>query len=206
MVKQRESDALSERQRAILESALLCFTEKGFAATTLEEIRQKSGASTGSIYHHFSSKEELAGALYVEGLRDYQQGLLHELGRRRSAKQGILSIVKNYLLWVEAHPDWARFLLYMPQASLVASSQEKLKEMNRAFFSGVRSWIEPHIKSGALRRLQTDLYIVLVIGPCQEFARNWLAGRTTTPLAEATRVLCEAAWLSVSNLPSQAEE
>ena len=34
----------------------------------------RARASIGSIYHHFRSKEQLAAALYVEGLRDYQEG------------------------------------------------------------------------------------------------------------------------------------
>jgi AcrR family transcriptional regulator len=58
-----------ERQEAILSAALECFTSRGFAATTVEEIRRRSGASIGSIYHHFGGKEGLAAELCVEGLR-----------------------------------------------------------------------------------------------------------------------------------------
>jgi len=40
----------------------------------MADIRVRARASIGSIYHHFRSKEQLAAALYVEGLRDYQEG------------------------------------------------------------------------------------------------------------------------------------
>src|SRR5215475_5808955 len=80
-----------DRQRGILMAALDCFTTRGVSATTLEDIRAKSGASIGSIYHHFRSKENLAATLYVEGLRDYHAGLLsHYDGvvvRRRGSGQ-----------------------------------------------------------------------------------------------------------------------
>ncbi len=33
----------------------------------MEDIRKLSGASIGSIYHHFANKELLARALYLEG-------------------------------------------------------------------------------------------------------------------------------------------
>src|SRR6266566_5134063 len=62
------------RRSRILEAALACFNERGFTATTIEEICQRSGASVGSVYHHFGGKEGLAAALYVEGLRGYQRG------------------------------------------------------------------------------------------------------------------------------------
>src|SRR5215470_14374357 len=76
-VQARVRSAASERRRkSILDAALACFLERGVAATTTEEIRDRSGASIGSIYHHFGDKEGLAGALYVEGIRSYQEGFL----------------------------------------------------------------------------------------------------------------------------------
>ena len=50
------------RRKAILEAALKSFSTKGFTETTMEDIKRLSGASTGSIYHHFENKEMLAQA------------------------------------------------------------------------------------------------------------------------------------------------
>src|SRR5688572_22391487 len=111
--------ATSKRRREILEAALACFTELGFAATTMEEIRRRSRASTGSIYHHFSGKDELAGALYLEGIQRYQDGLLVALGRHRSAARGIRAIVLYHLGWVEAHHELARYLFQTRRAESV---------------------------------------------------------------------------------------
>ena len=49
-----------------MNAALELFVTKGFLATTMDDVRRRSGASIGSIYHHFGSKEDLAAALYVE--------------------------------------------------------------------------------------------------------------------------------------------
>jgi AcrR family transcriptional regulator len=67
-----------ERRRQIIQAALSCFTAMGFANTTMEEIRIRSGASNGSIYHHFKNKDQLAVAVYLEGIIDYQSSLLNE--------------------------------------------------------------------------------------------------------------------------------
>ena len=54
----------------IIKTALSCFIEKGFAATGIGDICKKSDISVGSLYHHFKSKEQLAGAVYIEASRD----------------------------------------------------------------------------------------------------------------------------------------
>jgi AcrR family transcriptional regulator len=196
-VRSGRRDRSLRRQRRILHAALDCFTNVGFNATTLEEIRSRSGASIGSIYHHFSSKEELAAALYVEGLRDYQEGLLAELRRHKGCASGIRATVRYHLRWIAKHPGWARYLSEMRRAESVAAVEEKIRIMNRKFFAEIRRWLEPHLKRGVLKRLPDDLYIAVIAGPSQEFARRWLAGRAKTDITQAAKVFADAAWISL---------
>ncbi len=44
---------------ALLDSAAACFVEKGFAATSLDEVAQRARVTKGAIYHHFASKRDL---------------------------------------------------------------------------------------------------------------------------------------------------
>ncbi|KIL37570.1 hypothetical protein SD71_02870 [Cohnella kolymensis] len=54
------SDSYKEEKRAaILEGALHCFTEKGYQATTVDDIVRHLGMSKGAIYNYFSSKEDM---------------------------------------------------------------------------------------------------------------------------------------------------
>lgn len=43
----------------LLEAVLGLVREKGYAATTVDDICQRAGVSKGSFFHHFRSKEEL---------------------------------------------------------------------------------------------------------------------------------------------------
>ena len=52
-----------ERAPEILEAALACFSEKGFAATRMEDIARRAGISKGTIYLYFESKEAVFQAL-----------------------------------------------------------------------------------------------------------------------------------------------
>jgi AcrR family transcriptional regulator len=52
-----------ERPAEILNSALACFTERGFAATRLDEVAQRAGVTKGTLYLYFDSKEDLFKAV-----------------------------------------------------------------------------------------------------------------------------------------------
>jgi len=189
--------ARGERQNAILSAALECFTERGFAATTVEEIRKRSGASVGSIYHHFGGKEGLAAELYVDGLGGYQAGLLESLEGRPHPEASIRALVKHHLGWVESNPALAKFLMNRRETELRLATEARVRELNRDFFPRVAAWMERHVHSGALRPVPADLWEPLLLGPSQEFARLWLAGRTRIALRRAERELAEATWNAV---------
>jgi AcrR family transcriptional regulator len=174
------------RKEEILDAALKAFTEKGFAAATVADVRELSGASTGSIYHHFGDKEGIAAALYVEALRDYQHGVLAILEREHDGERGIKALVRHHLRWVASHPDLARFLL----AGRPPGAEERLHEMNREAFAAVRAWLEER----GLRRMPLDLVFPVLFGPAQEFCRGWLRDRTRSSMTTAERVLADAAW------------
>ncbi len=50
----------SGRSRAvILEAALQLFSKQGYRGTSIREIAEEAGLSTGNVYHHFPDKEAL---------------------------------------------------------------------------------------------------------------------------------------------------
>jgi AcrR family transcriptional regulator len=52
-----------ERAPEILDAALACFSERGFAATRMDDIARRAGISKGTIYLYFDSKEAVFKAL-----------------------------------------------------------------------------------------------------------------------------------------------
>ena len=55
-----EQDKKSEKSRAaILEAALDLFSRQGYRGTSIREIAQSAGVSTGNVYHHFPDKETI---------------------------------------------------------------------------------------------------------------------------------------------------
>jgi AcrR family transcriptional regulator len=191
------AQATSARRDAILGAALRLFVRKGFANTSIEEIKRDSGASVGSIYHHFGGKEGVAAALYIEALRDYQSSLLALVSAQPKAREGIEGIVRHHLDWVATHPDEARYLLSMRSAEVMLAYRKEVRAMNRTFFREVFGWLDEQADAGRIRTVPRSLYFPLVIGPSQELAREWLDGRLDMPLEEAAPLLAEAAWNAI---------
>ena len=186
----------SSRER-ILAAALSEFNAHGVAGASIEEIRQRSGASVGSIYHHFGAKLELAAELYAQAMDEYQRGFLQELEAADSARAGVERTVHFHLGWVEQNDEVARFLLLGSEAAVRRARGPTLKTMNRRFFAAVEQWSAPYVAAGELRELDLDVMTAAWIGPAQELARHWLSGRSSISPTTAAPALATAAWRSL---------
>jgi AcrR family transcriptional regulator len=59
----RERQAETTRQ-LLVSVARELFAERGYAATSIEEIIQRAGVARGALYHHFAGKDALFRAVY----------------------------------------------------------------------------------------------------------------------------------------------
>jgi AcrR family transcriptional regulator len=193
------NERTGERRGQIVAAALACFSETSYAGVTMEDIRRRSGASNGSIYHHFKSKEQLAAAVYLEGIRDYQQQLLGGLTDELPARDGVFAIIRNHLGWVAANPDWARFLFRMRHEGFMSEAEGAIAVENREFAAVLGRFFGRHAAAGAFRKLPVEIFISLVLGPCQEYARLWLDRALTTEMDRAADQIAAAVWDSIKS-------
>lgn len=52
----------------ILDVAATCFMERGYAATSIDDVARRLGATKGRIYHHFASKADLFAQIFRTGM------------------------------------------------------------------------------------------------------------------------------------------
>ncbi|GAA3133763.1 TetR/AcrR family transcriptional regulator [Streptosporangium carneum] len=72
------SGSASERRDYLVKLAAELFARKGFQATTVREIAEEAGILSGSLYHHFDSKETIVDEVLTTFLDDL-------VGRYRTA-------------------------------------------------------------------------------------------------------------------------
>jgi AcrR family transcriptional regulator len=188
------------RRRAILDAALECFSTLGYDQTSIADIRERAGASTGSIYHHFGSKEQIAAALYVSGVRQTQAAGLEALLRTRTGRTGVAALVGAYVDWVVAHPELARFLFAMRHAPFVETEDATIDDLNRDMHVRAATWFAARIEAGELPDLEPSLRSALVFGPCRVWAGSWLRGTTQVSPEQAKRAIGAATFAGLQAL------
>ena len=66
---------MNKTKRKIFETSMKLFAEKGYEATCIEEITATVGVAKGTLYYHFSSKEEIFNFLIEEGMKLLQNSI-----------------------------------------------------------------------------------------------------------------------------------
>jgi AcrR family transcriptional regulator len=192
----KRREPAGDRRAQILDAALHMFVRRGVAGTQIADIRRRSGASVGSIYHHFSSKEGVAAALLLEALADYHEGALGALAGAETSRAGVEAVVRHHIAWVLADPDRARYLLMSREPAVELAVGAPLRDINRRFFAAVERWVTSHRE---IRRLPRDVLYALWVGPSQELTRHWLAGRTRHDPLTYAPLLARAAWRALTD-------
>ena len=76
-----------DRHDQILAAAAELFARKGVAATTVREIADQVGILSGSLYHHFDSKEAMVDEILLPYLKDLGEACTRVTARSADARQ-----------------------------------------------------------------------------------------------------------------------
>lgn len=184
------------RRRAILDAALACFTTKGYDAATMADIRKAAGASIGSLYHHYGSKEAIASALVAEGLRSYQQAWLDHLDDRRT-EDVVHAVVHGHFQWLELNQQLGTVLFGHPGFGELARLSPEIAELRRQFSSELLAWIRARVGRQGFAHLPDDVYQPLWLGPTQEITRQWIGWERLADLSVLADELGAGAWAAL---------
>ncbi|GAB5382610.1 MAG: TetR/AcrR family transcriptional regulator [Aliiglaciecola sp.] len=103
-IKRRE-----KTRELLLSTARRLFSEEGYEQTTTNKLLVASGVSKGGMYHHFSSKQELMEAIYVEDCeRVFQR--IEEVSTADTALDYLIQAVLTWLNLV-SEPELGSVLL-----------------------------------------------------------------------------------------------
>jgi TetR/AcrR family fatty acid metabolism transcriptional regulator len=67
------------KRNAILADATRLFSRNGFKGTAMAELSTRTGAATGTIFHHFKNKEDL----FLHVLKDVKESILDQFDRHQ---------------------------------------------------------------------------------------------------------------------------
>jgi AcrR family transcriptional regulator len=191
-----------EGRARLIGAAAACYGRGGRGGMTINQLCAQANTSVGTVYHHFpGGLRDVEDALYLETLESYQQGLMDELRRHRSAAAGVKSMVMFHLEWMADNVARAQYLNYFNASWLSSEHLDRLEAMNAEFATGVEHWGASHVSAGRIRRLPILLFGQIVLGSAQQYGSEIIARTDTTEAASEVRragpILAEAAWRAV---------
>lgn len=135
-----------ERRAAILEGALHCFAEKGYAATTIDDIVRYLGISKGAIYNYFTSKEEMYSQIMESRMKRLVGSLGENQDKEKSASAKLRRLIQKFV--AQQIDDLRRLLGFHLEYSLHASRQDELKASIEKHDSSALTMISKLIAEG----------------------------------------------------------
>lgn len=146
----------------ILETAQSLILEKGFSATSLDDILKTTGVTKGAFFHHFRSKADLAQKL-VERFAENDFAMFDEWDRRAEALsedpyQALLLFLKFFEEWLDGLAEpfaGCLFAVYVYESRLFDSS---VNEFVRQSFEHWQKYYETKFEAiFAVKRPRQDV-------------------------------------------------
>ena len=151
----RTKEEAEETRQILLKAALTIFSQKGYAATTLEDVAKEAGVTRGAIYWHFGSKAELYAALLEEYSARGTEIVQTAVAEGGSMVDILRRIFIRLLTAVESDPALRAVMEinlfkteYSPELSDTLSMQV---ENGRVLLAGISQAMEQGIAAGELR-------------------------------------------------------
>jgi AcrR family transcriptional regulator len=154
----------------ILEGAAQLFSERGYAATSLQEIADEIGISRSSLYHYFSNKEEMLIRLVGDLVTSSEVALKQMRAADAADSTAQLRLAVDALLGPIAEaPNRFRLLLTV-EAELPTAIARRWRETRRKIVAEVTEIIREGVRSGQFRPIDEQIATFTVLGMC-----NWVA-------------------------------
>ena len=181
-------DGEATRQR-LLRAALELFTTTGFRATTTPQIAERAGVAEGTIYRHFSSKEQLLNDVYRAAHR-WATTIVAETEGPYRTEERLQRIGRRLLEGADRDPAGARMLLHAHEERYL---DERSRDAAREFRGALQQVIASGKSDGAIRAGPAELWSAVWLA-LVAFAAERVAAREWTLDQPQTTQILEAAW------------
>jgi TetR/AcrR family transcriptional regulator, cholesterol catabolism regulator len=150
-VKNGIGRANAPRRKEILDAATTVFAAKGIVAATVRDISDRCGIHSGSLYHHFKSKEEMIAEILVPVVSSLL-GIFDDIVSQTDDPIEILSRgIAAAVAQTASKPDVARILQQNEQQIRDYPGLDEVVRQRRSMRERIERVIAAGISSGKFR-------------------------------------------------------
>jgi AcrR family transcriptional regulator len=188
-----------ERREQLLDVGRALFAQRGFDATSVEEIAQTAGVSKPVVYEHFGGKEGLYAVVVdreMSRLLDAITGALTSTGKPRELLEGAAFALLDY---IESSSDGFRILV---RDSPVAQSTGSFASLISDAASQVEHIMVNQFKLRGFDPKNAPMYAQMLVGMVALTGQWWLDERKP-PKAVVAAHLVNLAYNGLANLEGE---
>jgi AcrR family transcriptional regulator len=142
--------ALPERRRLqVLEAARVCFDNRGFRQTTIEEICAEARISPGALYRYFDSKADIVAAIALDA-RAEAEAALDQLTTAEALVDGLADMARAFFAAFESDGDAALLADIWAEAARDPALAKALRQRDRVAVGRVVAAIEKAAQAGGV--------------------------------------------------------
>ena len=165
-LSRREREKAMHRQD-IIQAAIAVFSEKGFYASTLDEIAQRAEFSKGALYLYFQNKEDLLFTILVEPLQGWLDACTTIMVGDKPFREELARLFKETGAFIFENPRLFA-LINAQDAALFKALSDENRQMVLAIKTGIREKLRERIEQALankeIRLIATEALIGMIQG------------------------------------------
>ncbi|MFS8102062.1 TetR/AcrR family transcriptional regulator [Lentzea alba] len=183
-----------ERREQLLDVSRALFAEKGFEATSIEEIAHRAGVSKPVVYEHFGGKEGIYAVVVDREMQRLMDHIVEALDDGDHPRELLERAACALLDYIEGSTDGFRILV---RDSPVASSSGTFSSLLNDIASQVEHILGVHFAKQGYDRKLAALYAQALVGMVALTGQWWLEVRKPKK-DEVAAHLVNLAWNGLS--------
>ena len=163
---------LQERTRkreALLRAAVQMFNERGFHATSLEDVAARLGVTKPTIYHYFGSKENILLECVETGIKELSDAATN--AGKSPAGTGLERLKVFLIRYAEINmEDFGRCVIRTPDEVLSPEGRRRFRKLKAKIDQSMRVMIRDGVEDGSIEVKNEKIAAFAIAG-----ALNWPA-------------------------------
>ncbi len=184
----------AEREAQILVIAEQVFAERGYQATTMEDVAERVGVTKPLIYEYFGSKEGLLSACIVQArtqLRDATERSWASVGEDAELIDIFRAGVRAFFDFIDQHTT--AFLLIQQEGVMASQTSPLIESIREQQSAATAATLGAAPGLSSVPPAVLEGYAEVIVGACERIA-VWRARRPEITAADATDIVVASVW------------
>lgn len=184
---QHSAQQREAKRQAVLSAAAQLFNERGFHATSLDDIAARLGVSKPTLYYYVKNKEEILLGCVRQGLQLMRDGIEASRSGGGSALDQLTTCMQVYARIVTQ--DFGMCLIRVGDEQISADNRAELRRIKAEIDHAFRRLVAQGVQEGSLQPCDPKMTAFVIAGALGWIGRWYQPGGEYTPEQIAAQCL-----------------